>query len=301
MHPYAPITPDPDELDAKADVVMVNYNGKQNLGPALDRWLSFKREGYLRDIIVVDNNSTDGSTQFLNEEYPSVKCIENDTNVGWGTAVNIGINHAAAPYVFVSNPDMLVEESWCYGLLRSISTRKDVGAATGIILRPSGEIDGRGADFDWKFRFRYGPPSDSIRGVDSVRGSGMLIDRAIYESVDGIADDLFIQWEEADLTLKMERAGYETIFVPGCLAWHCESVSQEAPLQYYYARNLYIVAGRHLPLREYVRVLVVNLLLQTVVTWGLVLLGSRTPSTAYETTRGSLCGALRSLFERACR
>ncbi|MGB9965899.1 glycosyltransferase family 2 protein [Halobacterium hubeiense] len=299
MHEYAPIDLDPGAVSASGDVVIVNYNGRSQLSDTLPVWVKRREEGYVDEILVVDNDSSDGSVEFLSKQFPEVRVVANKENVGWSNAVNRGFEAANAEYVFVTTPDMVVTQSWCHRLLEGLDADVERGAATGIIVRPSGEVDGRGANRDALFRFSPAAPSDEIHSVDSGRGSGLLVRRTAFEEAGGIDDDLFIQWDEVSLTLNLQDAGYETVFVPGALAWHCEPLGDTGSgLEYYNARNHYLLAGRHCERRDFFTILLLNAGIHFLGHPVAAALGRRDLSAVARTWKGATVGIARALGER---
>jgi len=298
MHPHAPVGFDPDDLDEAADVVVVNYNGRDQLATSLPVWDEFRAAGYISDIIVVDNASGDGSVQFLRREYPSAVLVENDENLGWGVAVNHGFDAASADQVFVATPDMIPTESWCHTLQTYLDANEQVGLATGIVMRPSGRVDSRGAIANGLFRFDTAPSSDEIQAVDAGRGSALLVRRDAFESVNGIDSDLFIQGGDINLSLKLKEGGWHLSFVPGALVWHCEPLSPGTSLPYYNTRNLYLLAARHLSTADFLRVVALNACLHLVGSTVQFLLGRRSGAELSSVWRGVSEGFRLAAVER---
>lgn len=298
VHQYAPVDLDPDTVPITADVVMVNYNGKLALRDSIPRWLDHAADGYIDTVYVVDNGSEDGSLALVRDSFPAVEVVRNDENIGWGPAVSRGIEYADSEAVFVTTPDMVVTQSWCHRLIEALADDDSIGVATGIVLRPSGEIDGRGSTESPLFRFHPAAPSDNIATVDSGRGSALLVRREAFREVGGIDEDLFIQWEEVDLTYNLREGGYRTVFVPGALAWHCEPLEPKRGLEYYTARNLYLMAARHLRGWDFGRVTFGNAVVHLCGHPVAAALGRRPASAVARTYRGAAEGIARALWER---
>ena len=228
-----------------SSVLIVNYNEANKLASTLPKWEDVRSKGYIESIHVFDNNSSDGSCHLVSKAFPSVNLISSKKNLGWGSAVNKGIFNLTEDLVFLSTPDMHITDRWCSKLLSHMSSNNDVGAATGIILNPSGKVVGRGLEMNAWFRFPPSPPSETPRAVDAGRGSGLLVRRKAFESVRGVDDDIFLQGGDINLCLKMKEDGWGVFFVPGALAWHRDSSSKKN-LEYYNSRNFYVLAFRHL-------------------------------------------------------
>lgn len=104
-------------------IIIPNYNGKHFFKNCID---SLYRQIYKDiEIIVVDNDSSDGSVEYLKEYYPKVKVIELDYNTGFSYAVIFGINRDLGEYVFLLN-NTEVDEKCIELLLQSISFSEDI-------------------------------------------------------------------------------------------------------------------------------------------------------------------------------
>ncbi|MEW6557416.1 MAG: bifunctional glycosyltransferase family 2 protein/class I SAM-dependent methyltransferase [Elusimicrobiota bacterium] len=91
-------------------VVVLNYNGKEYLKNCFD---SLQKQTYSPvELIVVDNNSTDGSVDFVKTKFPQVKIIKNEKNFGFAQGNNIGVLNASSRYVAILNNDTVVNEEW---------------------------------------------------------------------------------------------------------------------------------------------------------------------------------------------
>ena len=107
-------------LHISVSVIIVNYNGKVYLDKCLD---SIKNTTLYSDlqVLVVDNNSVDGSANMVKEKYPDVKIIELKENVGFCKANNLGAKEAKGDlYVFLNN-DTIVTNTWLSELVKSVT------------------------------------------------------------------------------------------------------------------------------------------------------------------------------------
>ena len=102
LHLWSLVTLTPD-----ISVIIVNYNVKDYLLQCL-RSLAASVGGVQTEIIVVDNNSHDGSVAELEPLFPSVRWIALDENIGFGRANNVGLEHATGRYILYLNPDTIV-------------------------------------------------------------------------------------------------------------------------------------------------------------------------------------------------
>lgn len=180
-------------------VIIVNYNVREFLEQALR---SVYRAGsdVEIEVFVVDNNSVDGSTAMVRTEFPDVRLIVNDENVGFGRANNQAIRLARGRYVLVLNPDTIVQEDTFSTLLDFMEEHPDAGAVGCKILNPDGtfaresrrafptptvafyRMVGLASAFPRSRTFgRYNMtylPEDEAAEVDALSGSCMLVRHA---------------------------------------------------------------------------------------------------------------------------
>lgn len=118
-------------------VVIVNYNVKDYLYKCLNSIVSSTGELNI-EIFVVDNNSTDGSIEFLQPKFNDVNFIKLNQNLGFGKANNIAINQANGKYILLLNPDTLLESNTLINLFSFMEANPDVGISTCKILNGDG-------------------------------------------------------------------------------------------------------------------------------------------------------------------
>ena len=187
------------ETAPDVSVIIVTYNVREFLAQALDS-VADASQGLDVETFVVDNDSADGSAEMVRERYPTVRLIANTDNVGFATANNQAIQQARGRYLFILNPDTLLQEDTLRELVAYMDARPDAGAAGCRILNPDGtfapesrrafptpavafyRISGLGRLFPNSPRFgRYNLtylPRDRDCEVDALSGSCMMVRRA---------------------------------------------------------------------------------------------------------------------------
>src|SRR5687767_3603838 len=93
----------------KADVaiVIVSYNSEDHIGACLDSVFA-QRKAVNQQVIVVDNDSRDGTVEFIRKNYPAVELVLPGENLGFAKGVNLGVKHADAEFVLLLNPDTVI-------------------------------------------------------------------------------------------------------------------------------------------------------------------------------------------------
>jgi N-acetylglucosaminyl-diphospho-decaprenol L-rhamnosyltransferase len=217
-----------DAVDATA--IIVNYNSGGFLGPLLERLLPD-----VRDVVVVDNGSVDGSLA-LAEGRDRVQVVRIGRNLGFAAAVNRGAPLATAPWLLLVNPDIHLKPGDVAALLGSVPA--DVAAvaplqvdATGRPLPETGGYDPTISRFlVWallptRYHGRWGPwlaPPfpDRDAELDWVSGALLGIRREVFEWFGGFDERFFLYHEDVDFGRRARQAGYRILCRPSVRLHH---------------------------------------------------------------------------------
>ncbi|MDP9017143.1 MAG: glycosyltransferase family 2 protein [Candidatus Eremiobacteraeota bacterium] len=227
------------------DVIIVNWNDRENLAKALDSVFALpevRADADFAQVIVSDNGSDDGSIPMLKERYGElVHVVKNGRNLGFGAGVNRAIALSASPYIFLLNPDATVAPGALQTLVAFMEAHPRCAMAgpktyetDGTVAESCGEFDSwTGAflrssawgEFPLFARFANGAALrrwdyNSERKVDLVIGAAVLLRRSVIADIGAFDERYFMYHEEIDLAKRIADAGYETWFVPGAKATH---------------------------------------------------------------------------------
>ncbi|UCF64026.1 MAG: glycosyltransferase [bacterium] len=219
----------------KISVIIVNYNVKEYLAQALS---SIERalKSISHEIIVIDNHSIDGSIPFLKKQFPELKLIENQENVGFGKANNQGLKQARGEFVVLINPDTVVQEDTFLRLLNFFENTADAAAATCKIINPDGSfsIDCRHSIPTptialWKvlglsklfprsrifgqYNMTY-LDEDQTYPIPAISGSFMMIKSNVLEDIGYFDERFFMYCEDIDLCHRINERGHKIYYVP---------------------------------------------------------------------------------------
>ncbi len=232
----------------KISIIILNMNGKEVLRDCL---YSIQRIDYPNwDVVVVDNNSSDGSQAFLKETFPDIHLIMNKINEGVAEGQNIGIKAAlqrGADYIFTLNNDCIVDRNILRELLRALEQDRAIGIAGAVLysMEDRARIEDAGANIDWAkgkiVQTHAGDaeaPVPNIRDVDYV--SFFLADPSTLQSIGLFNKRYFAYWEDTDLCLRMKKAGYRVVCVSAARVWHKQFYTSKKIsgfFEYYDTRN----------------------------------------------------------------
>ena len=218
-------------------IIIVNYKVKDLLDKALESLFRFNQDIDL-DVIVVDNESNDGSEEMVSTKYPSVRYINSGGNLGFAKANNIGYKLAKYDHILLLNPDTeFIEYNSLKKLVELFDSRKNIGAIACKLLNSDGSLQPSCRklptlasqilillkihnffprlipsirkyymlDFDYNSEMR----------VDQVMGAFLLTTKKVVESVGGLLDeDYWLLFEEVDLCARIKEHKLDIVFTP---------------------------------------------------------------------------------------
>jgi len=231
---------------------------------------------------VVDNASTDGSADMVERDFPQVKLIRANANIGFGEGNNLGVQTAAGQFLAFLNPDTVVEPGWLEALIAPLEADPLIGLTTArvLLLDDPQRINTCGNEMHYTGltlcrgmgakRGALAEPAD----VSAVSGAAFAIRRDLYEALGGFDGSFFLYMEDADLSLRARLAGYRCRYVPAAVVYHEYTLRFGPRKTYYQERNRYLMLlkGMRWPT---LLALLPALLLAEIVTWGFVLARDR--------------------------
>ncbi|MDH7487168.1 MAG: glycosyltransferase family 2 protein [Anaerolineae bacterium] len=200
------------------------------------------------ETIVVDNASSDGSLEMLQAEFPWVRLIANERNVGFTRANNQGLALSRGRYVLFLNPDTEIVGDALPTMVRTMEARPTVGALGPQLRYPDGTVQSSRRRFPtlttaffestllaqwwpenpWARRYRLAErPDDLEQEVDWLVGACLLVRREALEQVGGFDEGFFMYSEEMDLCRRLRAAGWRVVYLPSAQVIHHEGRSSE--------------------------------------------------------------------------
>lgn len=227
----------------KLDIIIISYNCAEYTVRCIDS-IYETADDIVNKIIVVDNASEDGSVGIISKKYPKVELIVSDTNLGYAGAVNIGAASSNAGYIIVSNADVIYPKDSISTLFDYIVNNPRVAA-----VGPQ-QIYGDGS---WEYSYGILPGVKAVvydilmisslkrglrkllwgkikldkfpRDVEYIDGAVMLIDKIVFDQLDGFDEDYFFYSEEADFCHRARQNYKYCIFHPKAIVTHYRGVS----------------------------------------------------------------------------
>ena len=200
-------------------VIIVNYNGKNHLEKCLESLMKINYNNY--EIILVDNNSSDGSIQFIEKFYPSIRLIKLKDNLGFAEPNNIAVKESKGDLVLFLNNDTTVDPNFISEMIKVIKNDPKIAICQSLLLKPDGTVDSSG-DFLTTLGRAYSSKEkpEQVREIFSPRGASMLVKKNIFIELGGFDKKFFATFEDVDLGWRAWIAGYRVLIVPKSVVYH---------------------------------------------------------------------------------
>ena len=249
-------------------MVIVNFNAGEILAHCVSSVLNNKPSA---ELIVIDNDSQDGSLEYLEELFPvaavsglpnqdhdvaRIKVIRNHNNVGFATAVNQGIRTASGDHIAVLNPDSIVEPTLFKKLETVLESNPCAGMVGPLIVNPDGSEQAgcrRDVPTPWRsflrasglwrlgrwwpqwfadFSLHHSPLPARAVEVEAISGACMYVRREALEEVGLMDENYFLHCEDLDWCMRFRERGWKILFVPGTVVVHHKgSCSKTRPIR----------------------------------------------------------------------
>jgi GT2 family glycosyltransferase len=256
------------DLKPKVAVVIPNWNGIEHIFECLDSVMKMEYTNF--DVILVDNDSKDGSPEAVALRFPMVHIMRNSRNLGFAEGCNIGIEQAISngvDYVWLLNNDVLVDPGALGGLVRAAENDQRIGMTGskvffyddpqvlwGVGMKISW-IRGETYPIGWR-EVDHGQ-LDECRAVDGLAGCSLLVKRQVCETVGLMDKRYFLYAEEIDWCVRARKQGFRCVVVPESIVFHKEGASSGEDFRpifnYYNTRNMLFTISKNFlfPKREF--------------------------------------------------
>ncbi|HSH66129.1 MAG TPA: glycosyltransferase, partial [Bacteroidia bacterium] len=253
----------------KLSVIIVNYNVQHFLEQCLHSVLNAGRK-VSTEVIVVDNNSVDGSVEMMKEKFPSIQIIENKKNTGFSYANNQAIKLSSGTYILLLNPDTVVEEDTFEKVVSFMDNHPDAGGLGVKMLDGKGnflpeskrglptpsvafyKIFGLSALFPksklfGKYHLGY-LDKDQTHEVDILSGAFMLMRKSVLDKIGLLDETFFMYGEDIDLSYRIILGGYKNYYFPQTRIIHYKGEStKKSSVNYVFVfyKAMVIFAQKH--------------------------------------------------------
>lgn len=219
-------------------IVVLNFNGKDTLNGCLS---SLYQSDYPEfEVVVVDNDSKDGSFEQAKQFFSRAHFIKNDTNLGFAKGNDVGIRFALekfADYVFILNNDAFVEKTTLSILIQTMKRNPNIGIASPLIFSANNKIWFAGGKINWlkmKAFHLYEVPSVSPYATEYITGCSMLVKKEVFKKIGLFDERFFLYYEDADFSVRAKKAGFDLCIIPEAHLQHLEQSSNKNAAKLYW-------------------------------------------------------------------
>ena len=256
-------------MSVTCSVIIVNYKVPELLSNCLKSVQAHTSISH--EIIVVDNDSQDGSVEMLLTEFPHVITIDSGENLGFAAGNNLGLKEATGQYIFYLNPDTELKDNAIDRLCNLLSKNPDYGLVAPKLLNSDGSLQRSIRPFYtfWKSLFdnRYMPlimakypqigrllpgilPHDEPREIDWAKGAALMVRKKIVDNIGAFDERFWIYGEEIDLCYRFHKHGWKIFYEPSIEIIHHESQSigrKNTKMEFQNDLSLLLFLDKHYP------------------------------------------------------
>lgn len=241
--------------ECELSIITVNYNGLNDTCALIDS-IPFNED---MEVIVVDNGSREDEASMLQTQYPHIKAIRSDQNLGFAGGNNLGIKVAKGKYLYLINNDTIFKYFNPQVLIKRLKASPKIGMVcpkirfawennpiqfAGYTPLSAITVRNRAIGFGEEDKGQYDAPHQT----PYAHGAAMMLKREVIDKVGLMPECFFLYYEELDWSMMTNRAGYEIWYEPASTIYHKESQStgQNSPLRtYYITRNRLLLVKRN--------------------------------------------------------
>ncbi len=214
---------------------IVTYNNESIIVDCLNSIFNTIQKRIRFEVFVVDNASSDNTVNIIKKNFASVNLISNNENIGFGRAHNISFKQSKGDFFLVMNPDIILKKGTVEKLINYMKKNKEIGIISPKILNRDGSVQflckryptlldlflrwiktplityffNKRLDFYVMKNIGY----DNIMEVENMTGAFMLIKREAFKKVGGFDENLFLYFEDTDLSRRISKH-YKIIYYP---------------------------------------------------------------------------------------
>jgi GT2 family glycosyltransferase len=209
-------------------VIIVSYNTANLIGNCLKS--IFEASNLTREVFVVDNASTDGSSDFIKDNFPSVHLAVNTENLGFAAANNQVLPQCKGKYIFFLNPDTEIMSDTFSEAISFMDANPRIGLAGTKIINPDGTLQ-------WSVSYKYpgqrytaSEVSDLPGKIACVLGASMIARSEVIKKIEGFDEDFFLYGEDQDLCLRIRKMGHVIGYIDSATVIHLGGQSEKDSL-----------------------------------------------------------------------
>jgi N-acetylglucosaminyl-diphospho-decaprenol L-rhamnosyltransferase len=253
------------EDGADLSIIIVNWNTRDLLRSCIAS-IEANCDNLSVEVVVVDNASSDDSVQMIQCEFPWVRLIASQENLGYAGGNNLGVKECRGRYLLILNPDTEIVGNALQQMVAYLEEHPAVGAVGPQLLNSDGSVQSSRRRFpglatalfkDSPFSWRWFPdnrfvrahtmadrPDGEIQAVDWLVGAAIMIRREVWQTVGPFDERFFMYSDEVDWCHRCRDQGGEIHYLPTAQIMHhhrgsSSQVGRATQLRFHQSRVLY--------------------------------------------------------------
>lgn len=238
-------------------IIIVNFNGLRYIDPCISALMAQSYESY--EIIIVDNGSSDGSTEYISIHFPDIILVKTGTNLGFAGGANAGIQKARGDFILTLNNDTIADTKFLENLIKPMMVDSRIGMCASKMIFPDGRINSTGISISrsgaaWD-RGIFEPDTGQYENETEVFGpcaGAALYRKKMLDEIGLFDEDFFLYVEDVDLAFRARWAGWICRYVPSAKVIHIHrgTAGTDTDVSIYHInRNLVLYIFKNFPLR----------------------------------------------------
>lgn len=227
----------------KISYIIITWNGLDYLRRLLSSMSNqLAREDV--EVIITDNGSTDGTIEFLQHDYPAIRLICLQQNMGVAYARNLTMRQAHGKYLFILDNDIQITDESVVAMEQYMDSHPQVGICGSKLLYPDGTTQHSCKTYPGiseklrsfcRTKSSVFPYEKQINGTEPfepvyIIGACQMIRREVYEAIGDLDDTIFYGPEDCDYCLRTRKAGWRVIYLPNVAMYHhCQRRTHTKP------------------------------------------------------------------------
>ena len=216
-------------------VILVNYRGADDTITCLQHLLEMDWPADRLELIVVDNDSGDGSSERIRAAVPQAVVVDSGSNTGFAGGCNLGVAHATGEYIAFLNNDARPHPRWVAAAVETLAGDPTIGAIASKVLDWDGKlidyVDGSLTWYGMGYKREVGRVDsaefDTPRDVLFGTGAAMVMSASVFREVGGFDERFFMFYEDVDLGWRLNLLGWRVRYEPRSIAYHRHHVTMK--------------------------------------------------------------------------
>ena len=212
-------------------IIIVSFNSAKIIKSCLEK-INFSKY----DVVVVDNSSLDNTTQIISENFPQVKIIKLDKNIGYGRANNVALRMIKTEFAMILNPDAFILEEDIEIILSLLQKTPDIALAGPLLLQNYPILESDKTKELKIIESNLLERCDEYLSVKYIIGAILFLRMSVFQKISFFDENIFLYYEDDEISWRVVQSGYKAAIIPSAQGFHIGQGSSGSNLRNIYKR-----------------------------------------------------------------